>query len=120
MPVVWPCALWSWCRCRVLLRDVDGRVRLGRLGAGAIAGDLHQMCEAVCAVSLRAGAAAEVPLPDAYGSLSFRACVSVLLQAAAGCHAKCLWQCSIWSVGAGAMLPTHVVCYLGFYASVVC
>ena len=47
----WQCALVeAWCRCRVLLADVDGRVCFWPLGAGAAAGCRCWMSMAVFAL----------------------------------------------------------------------
>ena len=111
MPVVWPCALWSWCRCRVLLRDVDGRVRLGRLGAGAIAGDLHQMCEAVCAVSLRAGAGCRGSASRCLWQFELSSlCVSV---AAGRCRVPCQVFMAVLDLECGCWChAAHTCCLL--------
>ena len=62
----------------------------------------------------------KVPLLGCCGSLSFGASVLVSFRPLQGDAARCLWQCAIWSVGAGVTLPTSRSFLLsGVYAGII-
>ena len=83
--------LGCWCRCRVLLRDVDGRVCFGAWMLVPLQGAAAGCCccrlytASTCSWQSLRNANAELPLQVA--------------------SARCVWLCAPWSFGAVAAAP---------------